>query len=358
MPAEPIKPKAFAVSRSAPPDRRIISIHHSKTLSQARTLFGRANRGTIRFVRDAKHGGTGFLIQDERLNAMTKLNRKVRCLCLIATSICGLYHAQNSNAQLESVTVTPDVVYGHKDGMALTFDVFRPKENANGIGILFMVSGGWVSTWMEPKQSIPLFKNLLDRGYTVIAVRHGSSPRFLVPECVSDVQIALDYVSKHAADWSVDPKRIGVFGFSAGGHLSLMLGTVGGVKRGTEEVARVAAVVAVFPPTDLAPYVEPNNPLREQFPALKFEPSRAEAFSPLMQVSADDAPTLLFHGDKDELVPLWHSEKIQKAFENVKVESKLVVIQGAAHGFNEEGNRRLAKEMGDWFDRHLLKSGK
>ena len=77
-----------------------------------------------------------------------------------------------------------------------------------------------------------------------------------------------------------------------------------------------------------------------------------------MQVSADDAPTLLFHGDKDELVPLWHSEKIQKAFENARVESKLVVIQGAAHGFNEEGNRRLAKEMGDWFDRHLLKSGK
>ena len=305
-----------------------------------------------------KHPGTSFIIQDERLIAMMDPNTKVGRLGMIAAAFFVLCHTQKSNAQLESINLTPDVVYGHKEGMALTFDVFRPKENANGIGVLFMVSGGWVSTWMEPKQSIPLFKPLLDRGYTVIAVRHGSSPRFLVPECVSDVQIALDYVSKHAADWSVDPKRLGVFGYSAGGHLSLMLGTLGGVKRGTEDIARVAAVVAVFPPTDLAPYVDPKSPLREQFPALKFEPSRAEAFSPLMQVSADDAPTLLFHGDKDELVPLWHSEKIQKAFENVKVESKLVVIQGAAHGFNEEGNRRLAKEMGDWFDRHLLKSGK
>ena len=257
------------------------------------------------------------------------------------------------NAQLDSVSVIPDVVYGHKDGMALTFDVFRPKENSNGLGVLFMVSGGWVSTWIEPKQSTPMFKHLLAKGYTVIAVRHGSSPRYLVPECVSDVQLALTFIHKHASDWQIDPKRLGVFGYSAGGHLSLMLGTVGGTKRGSDEIARVAAVVAVFPPTDLAPYVDPKSPLREQFPALKFEPSRAESFSPLMQVTADDAPTLLYHGDKDELVPLWHSEKIQKAFDAVKVVNNLVVIKDAAHGFNEEGNRRLAIDMVEWFDRHL-----
>ncbi len=271
--------------------------------------------------------------------------------------LSAFVHAGICCAQSTDVAVTSDVVYGHKDGMAMTFDVFRPKEKANGVGVLFMVSGGWVSTWVEPKQIMPMFMHLLNKGYTVIAVRHGSSPRYLVPECVSDVQIALDFVSKHASDWQVDPKRLGVFGYSAGGHLSLMLGTVGGIKRGTEEVARVAAVVAVFPPTDLGPYVDPKNPLREQFPALKFEPSRAEAYSPLMQVTSDDAPTLLFHGDKDELVPLWHSEKIQKAFDAAKVENKLVVIQGAAHGFNDEGNRRLVKEMTEWFDRYLVQTG-
>jgi len=242
--------------------------------------------------------------------------------------------------------------------MALTFDVFRPKDNANGIGVLFMVSGGWVSSWVEPKQRMPMFKHLLGKGYTVIAVRHGSSPRYVVPECVGDVQLALSYVAKHASEWQIDPKRLGVFGFSAGGHLSLMLGTVGGTKSGSDEIARVAAVVAVFPPTDLVPFVDPKSPLREQFPALKFEPSRAEFFSPLMQVTADDAPTLLYHGDKDELVPLWHSEKIQKAFDAVKVENNLVVIKDAAHGFNEDGNRRLATDMVDWFDRHLVNAGK
>ena len=278
----------------------------------------------------------------------------------IAIAMVMHFFAQTAtcNALQDSVSITPDVVYGHKDGMALTFDVLRPKENANGIGVLFMVSGGWVSTWVEPKQSMPMFQHLLSKGYTVIAVRHGSSPRYVVPECVSDVQLALSYVAKHASELQIDPKRLGVFGFSAGGHLSLMLGTVGGTKRGTDEIARVAAVVAVFPPTDLAPFVDPKSPLRERFPALKFEPSRAESFSPLMQVTADDAPTLLYHGDKDELVPLWHSEKIQKAFDAVKVENNLVVIQGAAHGFDEEGNRRLANDMVEWFDRHLVNAGK
>jgi dipeptidyl aminopeptidase/acylaminoacyl peptidase len=216
-----------------------------------------------------------------------------------------------------------------------------------------MVSGGWVSTWTEPKQIVPMFKHLLDAGYTVMAVRHGSSPRYVVPECVSDVQLALNYIAGHASEWNVDPKRLGVFGFSAGGHLSLMLGTVGGAKKAGTDGARVAAVVAVFPPTDLAPYVELSSPRREQFPALKFDPSRANSVSPLKHVDEVDAPTLLVHGDQDELVPLWHSEKIKEAFDAAKVDSKLVVIKGAAHGFDADGNRLLMKEMLAWFDGKL-----
>ncbi len=47
-------------------------------------------------------------------------------------------HAQSGGS------ITPDVVYGHKAGMALTFDVFKPAGAGNGAGILYMVSGGWV----------------------------------------------------------------------------------------------------------------------------------------------------------------------------------------------------------------------
>jgi acetyl esterase/lipase len=256
---------------------------------------------------------------------------------------------------LSNYDIKPDVVYGHKDGMAMTFDVFRPKKNANGIGLLFMVSGGWVSMWTPPEQTVGLIKPLLDKGYTVLCVRHGSSPRYVIPEITEDVRSALTFIHQHADEYEIDRDRLGVFGFSAGGHLSLLLGTVGGkpMKKGEKENPRVAAVVAVFPPTDLNPYVDPKNPLREQFPALKFAPDKADDFSPLKQVTSDDAPTLLVHGDKDELVPIWHSEKIVEAFDAQKVDHKLIVIKGAAHGFNAEGNKTMIDNMVAWFDEHL-----
>ncbi len=277
-------------------------------------------------------------------------------LVLAALAAIAFFPANPGLADDSLASIKPDVVYGHKDGMALTFDVFTPKENAKGIGVLFMVSGGWVSTWVAPEQAINMYRPLLQRGYTVIAVRHGSSPRYVVPEAVADVKLALQYIADNAEKLEVDATKLGVYGFSAGGHLSLILGTqTNDAKPANGKAPHVAAVVAVFPPTDLAPYVEPGNPRREQFPALRFEPSDARDVSPLFSVTSDDAPTLLYHGDKDELVPLWHSEKIVDAFKAAKVETDLVVFEGAAHGFNQEQSAELVKGLLDWFDHHLAK---
>lgn len=259
-------------------------------------------------------------------------------------------------AELSGISLQSDVVYGHKDGLAMTYDIFAPKVQANGRGVVFMVSGGWVSRWAPPEQMVGLFQPLLDAGYTVIAVRHGSSPKYLIPEITSDVRSALQHISDHAGDYAIDPARLGVFGFSAGGHLSLMLGTTTNQTQegaGAGAQPRVAAVVAIFPPTDLAPYTALGNPLREQFPALKFDIDQTELYSPLKQVSPDDAPTLLVHGDKDELVPLWHSEKIHAAFGQANVASRLIVIEGAGHGFDADGNKRMFEGMVDWFNTHL-----
>lgn len=251
--------------------------------------------------------------------------------------------------------ITADVVYGHKHGMALTYDVLRPAGERNGVGLLFMVSGGWVSKWTEPQQTAEFVQPLLDAGYTILAVRHGSSPKYVIPEIEPDIKLALEHVHQHASDHGIDPRRLGVFGFSAGGHLSLLLGTQTN-DRQAENAPQVAAVAAVFPPTDLAPYVEPGNPLRERFPALKFDPELAERYSPLKHVTPDDAPALLVHGDKDELVPLWHSEKLVAAMEQAGVPHRLLVIEGAAHGFDQQGNQRMYAAMVEWFDQHLQPS--
>lgn len=285
------------------------------------------------------------------------MSKKVTALCLTLMLLSVARGATEDN-----IEITPDVVYGHKHGLALTMDVYQPKEGANGVGALFMVSGGWYSRWGPPQQTMGLFKPLLDHGYTVFAVRHGSSPKFVIPEIVPDVRRSVRFVRTNAKRWNVDPDRLGVCGGSAGGHLSLMLGTTGdaGDAKAKDAIlrasSRVAAVVAYFPPTDLRPYVKEDSPYRKNFPALRFELEKAADFSPILHVTKDDAPSLMIHGDKDTLVTVDHSEKIHAAFEDAEVASKLIVIEGAGHGFGGDDAKRAAEAWVAWFDEHLVKS--
>lgn len=256
------------------------------------------------------------------------------------------------------VKITPDVVYGHKDGMALTFDLLQPAK-PNGAGVLFMVSGGWYSRWSPPEGMVPRFEALLDRGFTVFVVRHGSSPKYVIPEIVDDVRRSVRFIRLRAEDFGIDAARLGVTGGSAGGHLSLMLGTTSddGDPRADDPVlrasSRVAAVVAYYPPTDVRPWVDESSSYWQNYPALRFEADKAGDYSPLLHVTPDDAPTLLIHGDQDKLVPLDHSEKIEAEFAKHEVPCQVLVIEGAAHGFPGDAGRRAAEATAAWFEKHL-----
>jgi len=282
-------------------------------------------------------------------------------LALILT-VCASAQVM-AQAQTE---IVPDVVYGHKDGLAMTFDVIKPKANANGAAVIFMVSGGWVSNYNPPQQTATRFKDLLDKGFTLVAVRHGSSPKYLIPEIVSDVRRAVRFIRHNAKQWGVDPNRLGVFGGSAGGHLALVLGTASdnGDPNAKEdfmkESDRVASVVAYFPPVDLRPLARGLNPQRtggtlDRFPALNFEKEKAPDYSPIVHVSPDDPPTLLIHGDKDNLVPVNNSKVIHEAFQKNNVKTQLIIIEGAEHGFRGEDAKRAGAAMASWFEQTLLK---
>lgn len=264
--------------------------------------------------------------------------------------------------------IVADVVYGHKDGMALTYDVFEPEE-PNGGAVLFMVSGGWFSVWQEPAQRQPSLQSLLDAGFTVFAVMHGSAPRFKVPEAVSDVRAAVRHIRANAHRYGIDDAKIGVFGGSAGGHLSLMLGLnseaefdqprpedqriLAPIYSVDAEVdGSVAAVVAYFPPADLRNLAGPS----ERFPALDFAPEAAAAVSPILFISDDDPPTLLLHGDEDTLVPISNSEVLSAAFDEAGVENEFVVFKGAGHGFRGEQRAEANALMVSWFEAHLQDS--
>jgi acetyl esterase/lipase len=273
-----------------------------------------------------------------------------------------------------------DVIYGRKYGMALTMDVFTPKKDAKGIGVILVVSGGFVSSH-EAIQ--PVFvRPLTDRGYTVFAVVHGSQPRFTVPEIVEDMNRAVRSIRHHAKDYGIDSARIGVCGASAGGHLSLMLGTAGSAGNPNakdpvdRESSRVQAVACFFPPTDLLNYGKPGHRLihaidhgRPYRPAYDYreldkqdnlwvpitDPAKLERItreiSPVYHVTPDDPPTLIIHGDNDQIVPLQQSELFVEKLKSAGVETNLIVKKGAGHGWLTIGEDAIA--FIDWFDRHL-----
>ena len=81
-----------------------------------------------------------------------------------------------SNAQEDRYTRTGEVIYGRKHGLALTMDVFTPTRDANGLGVIFVVSGGWFSSQRGINPGF--MTELIDRGYTVFAVVHGSQPKY------------------------------------------------------------------------------------------------------------------------------------------------------------------------------------
>ncbi len=274
-----------------------------------------------------------------------------------------------------------DVIYGRKLGMCLTMDVFTPKADRKGIGVVVVVSGGWVSSHDAINGLTQVSRELIRRGYTLFAVVHGSQPKFTVPECVEDMHRAVRFIRHHAQKFGIDPDRIGVMGASAGCHLSLMLavGTRDGDPMAKDPVdrvsSRVQAAAGFFPPTDFLNYGAEGRDgfdflLARGFAApfdfrhldskKGWQPVSAEKrreimklVSPAQWVTEQTAPVLLIHGDKDELVPIQQSELFITKAREKNVPCNLVVRSGAAHGW--PGIEKDVAIIADWFDQHLTK---
>lgn len=299
-----------------------------------------------------------------------------RCLLSLATFVLL---SPAVRADDPTYTRTEDVVYGRKHGMALTMDVFAPKQDANGTGVIFVVSGGWFSGHQNINTAF--LDELLRRGYTVFAVVHGSQPRFTIPEAIADLNRAVRFIRTHAADYKVDPERMGITGLSAGGHLSLMQGLAGdaGKSDSPDPVerasSRVQAVACFFPPTDFLNYGKPGEEalgngtldgFRAPFDFNEFSQDTklferiadhekrreiGRQISPITHVSADDPPTLIIHGDADRLVPIQQAEIVIDKLKAAGVDAKLVTKPGAEHGWNKLPDDM--KLVADWFDEHL-----
>ncbi len=252
-------------------------------------------------------------------------------------------------ARASDVTVEKDVAYG-TGGSAQRLDIFKP-DGFTGVrpAVVLVHGGGWIEG--DKGDFAWLGRQLARVGYVAFSVNYHLAPVYRYPMQIDDVQRAVRWVRAHAADYNVDPQRLGAVGESAGGHLVAMLGTRRTRDNSDASLAqydsRVECVVDMYGPTDFTPE---NHSMADgiQLLLLKnfFGKGREEApdlyreGSPIVYVSADSAPFLIMHGTKDPLVPFDQSQRLYDALRKAKVEATLVPMANEGHGFDMPENRK------------------
>ena len=295
-----------------------------------------------------------------------------------------LMHTSDCFAQDSHTFSTQEIIYGRKDGMALTMVKLSPAKKANAKAIINVVSGNFFSSFDWVPRYIERSKIYVDNGYTVFIVVHGSQPRYAIPDEISDVKRAIRFIRFHAADYGIDPAHIGITGSSAGGHLSLLaaLSDDDANKAAKDPVdttsAAIQAVAVFYPPTDFLNYGAPgnqpgNNPefLRQAgvYAAFDFREWNdsvktivsitdtlrrtriAKALSPVSHVSPNDPPVYIVHGDADVVVPIQQSFLLMEKLEKAKVPHQLKVMQGKGHGW--PGQQQEDVHLLKWFQKWL-----
>jgi len=267
----------------------------------------------------------------------------------------------------EGVEAHRNIEYAQPNDTPLLLDLYVLKGATRPLPLIVWIHGG---AWRGgSKDRCPALR-FSERGYVVASINYRLSQKAIFPAQIEDCKAAIRWLRANTAKYRIDPRRIGVWGSSAGGHLVALLGTSGDVKdlEGTvggnlDQSSRVQAVCDFFGPTDFlqmdAHMIEGSRlvhdspespesrlvggPIQEN----KEEVSRAD---PITYVTEDDPPFLIMHGDRDPLVPLHQSELLNGALKKVNVDATFHVVKGAGHGF---GGPEISRMVDQFFDKHL-----
>jgi acetyl esterase/lipase len=234
-------------------------------------------------------------------------------------------------------SVERDVVYHEIEGFPLRLDAYLPGAPGPHPAVVLLHGGAWIH---GGKEDVREFGEILSaKGFACFAVQYRLAPTHRFPAQIEDCQRAVQFLRAEAERFELDPERIGALGLSAGGHLAALLGVLDDRRdeASADPVARassrVQAVVSYFGPVLLER--APTRGFDTQAPPELFGDAPDELYaaaSPLHAVTRDDAPFLLIHGDKDDTVPVQHSELMKQALKKVNVQCRLIVIEGGGHG--------------------------
>ena len=263
------------------------------------------------------------------------MQKTIRYLAVILTCVTAL------RAELKT-----DIVYGEAAGEKLLLDAQVPTgEGPFPIAIL-VHGGGWSSGDKKGAEKpgsgadiSPWFGPLTSAKFTWFSINYRLAPKHRWPACFDDVQTAIRWVKAHAAEYKGDPKRIAIFGHSAGGHLALLAALQ------TNDDTRVQAAVGYAPVTDFEQELPTRGGASLSLQGLfaigkDITPTSLKILrdtSPIhhIQPKGGHPPFLILHGDEDKTVPLQQSLNFQSRLRANGVSCDLFIIPGAPHRLTE-----------------------
>lgn len=279
-------------------------------------------------------------------------------------------------AATPEVRTERDIPFATVNGEKLMLDIARPKSPGPYPVLVGFHGGAWkygsrrdlskpVSNLWDFGATGPrsLIEVVAESGYVVVSASYRLAPANKWPAPLEDAKTAIRFLKANAKKYDIDPGKVGVFGFSAGGHIAALLGTVdkdagfeGSLYPG--QTSTVNCVVDYFGPTDMTLYAESaglEKSFMVPFLGAKFadKPDVYKQASPINYVSKDDPPFLIMHGTADLIVPIIHSERFLDKLKAADVPARLVSVKGKGHGWEGQPAIDCRKDAIKFFDEHL-----
>lgn len=260
-----------------------------------------------------------------------------------------------------------DIEYGRAGAERLLLDVSVPADSGPFPVAILVHGGGWSggdkAGSNKPGDSAdisPWFAPLTAAHFTWFSINYRLAPQNRWPACLADVQTAIRWVKAHAPEFKGDPRRIVLFGHSAGGHLVCLAAVLAG------DDTRVQAVVGFAPVTDFEQDLSVRGGLSTSLQNLHNRPKEVtpgalallRETSPINQVHPGLPPFLILHGDADKTVPLEQSRNFQAKLRASGVPCELIVIPGAPHGLLtwDQFDPDYAAKMTAWLRQNGMQS--
>jgi acetyl esterase/lipase len=259
-------------------------------------------------------------------------------------------------------------------------DIYLPSEGNGPYPVIISIHGGAYSGGDKMGPDLLMAMSALKRGYAVVSVNYRLSGEAVFPAQIHDIKAAIRFLRANAAQYNLNPNQIACWGSSAGGQLSALAGTSGGVKAlqdpslgNADQSDCIQAVVDWCGPINFLTMDEQfkksgingtlqNNPdsYTSRFMGKQITqiPEMVKKANPETYITPDDPPILIQHGTIDPLVPVQQSTDFSKKLEAVLGKSKVqtVVIQGAGHDGKGLNTPENISRVLDFLDARLKKA--